>query len=75
MAINENEVASLVAKVLAEMTGKAPAPQSCKGAVNTNPAAAPAGIPKTAHVAVLTELKHFATWWIASRSCCSTARV
>ena len=59
MAINENEVASLVAKVLAEMTGKAPAPQSCKGAVNTNPAAAPAGIPKTAHVAVLTELKHF----------------
>ena len=59
MAINENEVASLVAKVLAEMTGKAPAPQSCKGAVNTNPAAAQAVIPKTAHVAVLTELKHF----------------
>lgn len=58
MAINENEVASLVAKVLAEMTGKAPAtpaPRRCAG----SGCGCSGGIPKTAHVAVLTELKHF----------------
>lgn len=57
MAINENEVASLVAKVLAEMTGKAPAsaPCSCKGAAKCGSSE----VPKTAHVAVLTGLKQF----------------
>ncbi|MGM9937538.1 MAG: zinc-binding dehydrogenase [Candidatus Ornithomonoglobus sp.] len=59
MAINENEIAALVQQVLREMTGGAPAPApaprkcsgSCGGSSN--------GVPKTAHVAVLTGLKHF----------------
>ena len=57
MAINENEVASLVAKVLAEMTGKAPAAPSRAAA--PAPCAARGGVPKTARVAMLTDLKHF----------------
>lgn len=53
MAINENEIAALVQQVLNEMTGgssaAAPAPKSVS---NTN-------IPKTARVAMLTDLKKF----------------
>ena len=53
MAINENEIAALVQQVLKEMTGGTPAPTSApKKAVG-------GAIPKTAHVAMLTELKKF----------------
>ena len=54
MAINENEIAALVQQVLREMTGGAPAASAA-------PANQRGGgdIPKTAHVAVLTGLKHF----------------
>ena len=59
MTINENEVAKLVAQVLQEMTGGAPAaaPQKqCHGSCNCG---AKGDIPKTAKVAMMTELKHF----------------
>ncbi len=54
MAINENEIAALVQQVLKEMTGGAPAPAPAK-------AGKPAGgaVPKTAKVAMLTDLKKF----------------
>ena len=53
MAINENEIAALVQQVLKEMTGGTPTPTSApKKAVG-------GAIPKTAHVAMLTELKKF----------------
>ena len=52
MAVNSNDVESIVRQVLASMsTGVAPA------AASTSASAGP--IPKTAHVAVLTALKHF----------------
>ncbi len=53
MNINENEVAKLVAQVLQEMTGGAPAVGSqkkCSGG---------GAIPKTSRVAMMTQLKHF----------------
>lgn len=54
MDVNSINIEDIVKQVLADMTGKAPAAAA--------PASAPAaqgGIPTTAHVAVLTELKHF----------------
>ena len=60
MNINENEVAKLVAQVLQEMTGGAPAAapkKQCGG--NCGGGGANGGIPKTARVAMMTELKHF----------------
>lgn len=60
MNINENEVAKLVAQVLQEMTGGAPAAapkKQCGG--NCGGGCANGGIPKTARVAMMTELKHF----------------
>jgi threonine dehydrogenase-like Zn-dependent dehydrogenase len=57
MAINENEIASLVAQVLKEMTGQAPAQTSAPAA--QTPAASNGAIPKTAKVAMLTGLKNF----------------
>lgn len=55
MAVNEQEIASLVAKVLQEMTGNAPA-----AAPSYTPSAHASGdIPKVAHVAMMTKLKHF----------------
>ena len=54
MAINENEIAALVQQVLKEMTGGAPAPTPVR-AGNTGGGA----IPKTAKVAMLTDLKKF----------------
>ncbi len=53
MAINENEIAALVQQVLKEMTGGTPAPTSAPQK------AAYGAIPKTARVAMLTELKKF----------------
>lgn len=59
MAINENEIAALVQQVLKEMTGgasaPAPAPKKCCGSCGGSSD----GVPKTAHVAVLTGLKNF----------------
>ncbi|MDD6763463.1 MAG: zinc-binding dehydrogenase [Clostridiales bacterium] len=59
MAINENEIAALVQQVLKEMTGgasaPAPAPKKCCGSCGGSLD----GVPKTAHVAVLTGLKNF----------------
>lgn len=53
MAINENEIAALVQQVLNEMTGGSPAAAPTpKSVSNTD-------IPKTAKVAMLTELKKF----------------
>ena len=53
MNINENDVAKLVQQVLQEMTSGAPASAP-------KAQAAPSGdIPKTAKVAMMTELKHF----------------
>ncbi len=54
MAINENEIAALVQQVLKEMTGGAPAPAPAR-------AGKPVGgaVPKTAKVAMLTDLKKF----------------
>jgi threonine dehydrogenase-like Zn-dependent dehydrogenase len=57
MAINENEIASLVAQVLKEMTGQAPAQTSAPAA--QAPVASNGAIPKTAKVAMLTGLKNF----------------
>ena len=54
MAINENEIAALVQQVLKEMTGGAPAPTPVRSG-NTGGGA----IPKTAKVAMLTDLKKF----------------
>ena len=55
MDVNSINIEDIVKQVLADMTGKAPAAAAA-------PASAPAaqgGIPKTARVAVLTDLKHF----------------
>lgn len=52
MAINENEIAALVQQVLNEMTGTSAAAPAPAPASN-------AGIPKTAKVAMLTDLKKF----------------
>ena len=55
MDANSINIEDIVKQVLADMTGKAPAAAAA-------PASAPAaqgGIPKTARVAVLTDLKHF----------------
>ena len=49
MNINEHEISQLVEAVLKEMNGAAPAPA----------AKAQGGVPKTAHVAMLTKLGHF----------------
>lgn len=49
MNINEHEISQLVEAVLKEMNGAAPAPA----------AKAQGGVPKTAHVAMLTRLGHF----------------
>ena len=49
MNINEHEISQLVEAVLKEMNGTAPAPA----------AKAQGGVPKTAHVAMLTKLGHF----------------
>lgn len=56
MAVNEQEIAKLVAQVLQEMTGNAPA-----AAPSYSPSrpAASGDIPKVAHVAMMTKLKHF----------------
>ena len=54
MNINENEIAALVQQVLNEMTGAA-APSSTPA----TPAKASGSIPKTARVAMLTDLKKF----------------
>ena len=54
MNINENEIAALVQQVLSEMTGAA-APSSTPA----TPAKASGSIPKTARVAMLTDLKKF----------------
>ncbi len=54
MAINENEIAALVQQVLKEMTGGAPAPTPAR-AGNAGGGA----VPKTAKVAMLTDLKKF----------------
>ena len=55
MAVNEQEIANLVAKVLQEMTGNAPA-----AAPSYTPSSKASGdIPKVAHVAMMTKLKHF----------------
>lgn len=53
MAINENEIAALVQQVLKEMTGATPVKASSHGVANSG------AIPKTAKVAVLTELGKF----------------
>ena len=56
MDMNNVNIEEIVKQVLAGMAGTAPA----ASAPATAPAAAPAGaIPKTAHVAVLTEKEHF----------------
>lgn len=55
MNINENEVAKLVAQVLQEMTGGAPAAapsKKCSGGCG-------GAVPKTSRVAMMTQLKHF----------------
>ena len=60
MNINENEVAKLVEQVLREMTGGAPAAapaKQCGG--NCSCGGSNGAIPKTAKVAMMTELKHF----------------
>lgn len=54
MNINENEIASLVQQVLKEMTGATPAAPA-----KAAPSAAGGAIPKTAKVAMMTELKKF----------------
>lgn len=59
MAIDEKKVADLVAQVLAEMTGQAPASQSSAQSRPSATQANTAAIPKTARVAVLTDLKKF----------------
>ena len=59
MAIDEKKVADLVAQVLAEMTGQAPASQSPAQSRPSATQANTAAIPKTARVAVLTDLKKF----------------
>ena len=59
LAIDEKKVADLVAQVLAEMTGQAPASQSPAQSRPSAPQANTAAIPKTARVAVLTDLKKF----------------
>ena len=57
MNINENEVAKLVAQVLQEMTGGVPVSAPAKQCSGN--CAAKGEIPKTAKVAMMTELKHF----------------
>lgn len=59
LAIDEKKVADLVAQVLAEMTGQAPASQSSAQSRPSATQANTAAIPKTARVAVLTDLKKF----------------
>ena len=59
LAIDEKKVADLVAQVLAEMTGQAPASQSPAQSRPSATQANTAAIPKTARVAVLTDLKKF----------------
>ncbi len=49
MAVNEKDIEAIVRSVLDGMKGTSPAPSSYSGGE----------IPKTAHVAMLTELKHF----------------
>ena len=53
MDANSINIEDIVKQVLADMAGTAPA------ATTAAAPAAQGGIPKTAHVAVLTELKHF----------------
>ena len=55
MAISENEIAALVQQVLKEMTGGAPAAPAKQCCGNCGGGS----IPKTARVAMLTDLKHF----------------
>ena len=58
MDMNNVNIEEIVKQVLAGMAGTAPAASA--SAAPAAPAAAPAGaIPKTAHVAVLTEKEHF----------------
>ena len=58
MDMNNVNIEEIVKQVLAGMAGTAPAASA--SAAPATPAAAPAGaIPKTAHVAVLTEKEHF----------------
>ena len=58
MDMNNVNIEEIVKQVLAGMAGTAPAASA--SAAPVAPAAAPAGaIPKTAHVAVLTEKEHF----------------
>ena len=59
LAIDEKKVADLVAQVLAEMTGQASASQSPAQSRPSATQANIAAIPKTARVAVLTDLKKF----------------
>ncbi len=60
MAYNEQDIAALVQAVLNEMVGGANAPASAKsGCSRGGSGSCKGGIPKTARVAMLTELKHF----------------